>query len=64
MKKWFAMILISLMLMTCYGSTLAVVAVEAPEEFSFEMFYSEVGLPYEGDVCSSMRTFTSIFLRN
>ena len=52
MKKWFAMILISLMLMTCYGSTLAVVAVEAPEEFSFEMFYSEVGLPYEGEwVC-------------
>ena len=49
MKKWFAMILISLMLMTCYGSTLAVVAVEAPEEFSFEMFYSEVGLPYEGE---------------
>ena len=32
MKKWFAMILISLMFMTCYGSSLAVVAVEAPEE--------------------------------
>lgn len=52
MKKWFAMFLVSLMLMTCCGSTLAVADEEAPENFTFEMFYSDVGLPYEGEwVC-------------
>lgn len=52
MKKWYAMFMISLMLMTYCGSALAETEENAPEAFTFEMFYSDVGLPYEGEwVC-------------
>lgn len=52
MKKCFVMLLVSLMLMTGYGSAFAGVAEDAVDNFTFEMFYSDVDLPYEGEwVC-------------
>ncbi len=52
MKKCFAILLVSLMLMTCCGSAFAGAAEDAVDNFTFEMFYSDVGLPYEGEwVC-------------
>ncbi len=52
MKKWFAMFLVSLMLMACFGSTFVTAEVDTPEAFTFEAFCSDAGLPYVGEwVC-------------
>ena len=45
MKKWLTMILACLVLVTCCGNALS-------EDFTLEMFVSDVGLPYTGEwVC-------------
>lgn len=50
MKKGFAVLLVSLMLISCFGSTFA--EGEVMEKVTFDMFYSEYGIPYEGEwVC-------------
>lgn len=50
MKKGVAVLLVSLMLMNCFGSTFA--EGEVMERVTFDMFYSEYGIPYEGEwVC-------------
>ncbi len=52
MKKWFAMFLVSLMLMACCGGAFAGTEENAPGAFTFKAFYSDAGLPYVGEwVC-------------
>lgn len=47
MKKWFALFLVYMVFMACIGGMCA--EGKAAEPITFDMFYSEYGMPYQGE---------------